>query len=89
MLAAMSPKPQLLEGNEDNKQLDLAATFDENRKFIDSLSRGFPPRILKLFVTMSVLIRDEDYQQLGQILWANFLMDNADPSLTASVRNEP
>ncbi|KDR79961.1 hypothetical protein GALMADRAFT_242128 [Galerina marginata CBS 339.88] len=66
------------------KPLDLAATFVEHRKLIDSLSKGYPSKALKLFVTMSTLIAEEDYRSLGPLLWEHCLLDNADSSSTAS-----
>lgn len=65
--------------------LNLAATFVENRKLIDSLSKGYMPRAMKLFVSLSVLLSTEDYRRLGTILWQHCLLDNVDTSATASV----
>lgn len=64
--------------------LDLAATFVEHRKLIDSLSKGYPSKSMKLFVAVSILIATEDYQGLGPILWQHCLLDNVDLSSTAS-----
>jgi hypothetical protein len=67
------------------KVLDLAATFVEHRKLIDSLSKGYIPRAMKLFVTLSILISTEDYRRLGTTLWQHCLLDNVDTPATASV----
>ncbi|KAF8155551.1 hypothetical protein B0H34DRAFT_751522 [Crassisporium funariophilum] len=64
--------------------LDLAATFVEHRKLIDSLSKGYAAKAMKLFVTMSALISTDCYQKLGPLLWEHGLDDNLDSSSTAS-----
>ncbi|KAF8905252.1 hypothetical protein CPB84DRAFT_1814223 [Gymnopilus junonius] len=66
------------------KPLDLAATFVEHQKLLDSLSKGYPSKAMKLFVTMSTFIAEEDYHTLGPLLWQHCLYDNVDPSSTAS-----
>jgi len=71
--------------DEVDKQLDLAATFVQHRKLIDSLSKGYIPRTMKLFVVLSTLISEEDYRRLGPILWRHCLLDNAGTSSTTSV----
>jgi hypothetical protein len=84
MLAANVTKTVLVEQAGAGKALDLAATFVEHRKLIDSLSKGYPAKSTKLFVAMSTMIATEDYQSLGPILWQHCLLDNVDSSLTAS-----
>jgi len=64
---------------------DLGAAFVETRKIIESLSKGYTSRALKLFVAMSTLISESEYLMLGPILWENCLLDNADSSSTAAV----
>ncbi|KAF9558076.1 hypothetical protein CPC08DRAFT_25218 [Agrocybe pediades] len=64
--------------------LDLVAAFARNRKVIDSLSKGYTSRAMKLFVTMSTLIPELEYSSLGPILWEHCLLDNIDSSSTAS-----
>ena len=68
-----------------NGPLDLAATFVEHRKLIDSLSKGYISRTMKLFVAVSPLISAEDYRRLGPTLWQHCLLDNADTSSNPSV----
>ena len=84
ILAANVTKTMLAEQAGAGKPLDLAATFVEHRKLIDSLSKGYPSKSMKLFVAMSTLIATEDYQNLAHILWQNCLLDNVDSSSTAS-----
>ncbi len=85
MLAVSSVKAELMESIGVNRPLDLAATFVEHRKLIDSLSKGYIPRTLKLFVAVSPLISVEDYRRLGPTLWQHCLLDNADTSSNPSV----
>jgi len=84
MLAANVTKTVLAEQAGAGMPLDLAATFVEHRKLIDSLSKSYPSKSMKLFVAMSTLITTEDYQSLGPILWQQCLLDNVDSSSTAS-----
>ena len=58
MLAANVTKTVLAEQAGAGEPLDLAATFVEHRKLIDSLSKGYPSKSLKLFVAMPMLISD-------------------------------
>lgn len=67
------------------KPLNLGATFAEHKKFIASLSKGYVSKALKLFVTMSTLIDEDEYNILGPLLWEHCLLDNVDASSTASV----
>ncbi|KAJ3513514.1 hypothetical protein NLJ89_g2905 [Agrocybe chaxingu] len=83
LFARTSPKTVPTEGADPNL-LDLAATFVEHRKLIDSLSKGYISRTMKLFVAMSTLISVQDYQNLAPSLWQHSLVDNMDPSSTAS-----
>jgi hypothetical protein len=85
MLAKSVLKARPEKSTDSDKVLDLAATFVEHRKLIDSLSKGYIPRAMKLFVTLSVLISTEDYRRLGTKLWQHCLLDNVDTSATASV----
>lgn len=73
------------QSSDNSKTLDLAATFVEHRKLIDSLSDGYIPKALKLLVAISPLVSAEDYETLGPLLWEHCLLDNEDASLTASV----
>jgi len=85
MLAASVWKVASAESSDNLKPLDLVATFAEHRKLIDSLSKGYLSKAMKLFVALSALISAEDYQRLGHILWQHCLLDNIDASSTASV----
>lgn len=86
MLTASSVKAESRKSTAINKPLDLAATFVEHRKLIDSLSKGYIARTMKLFVALSPLITVEDYGRLGPMLWRHCLLDSEDTSSTASVR---
>ncbi|KAF9485001.1 hypothetical protein BDN70DRAFT_848598 [Pholiota conissans] len=70
--------------NDQSKELDLAATFVQHKKLIDSLSKGYVSKALKLFVAMSNLITEDDCRNLGPQLWQNCMLDNTDSSSTAS-----
>ncbi|CAA7264275.1 unnamed protein product [Cyclocybe aegerita] len=83
LLARASSKVIPTEGADPNL-LDLAVTFVEHRKLIDSLSKGYISRTMKLFVALSTLISVQDYQNLAPSLWQHSLVDNMDPSSTAS-----
>lgn len=86
MLAKIILKAGSEKTDDNDKILDLAATFVEHRKLINSLSKGYIPRVMKLFVTLSVLISTDDYRRLGTILWQQCFLDNDHTSsATASV----
>ncbi|PPQ66012.1 hypothetical protein CVT24_011956 [Panaeolus cyanescens] len=68
----------------DVKYLDLAASFGESTKLLESLSKGYISKALKLFVTVSTLITQEHCLSLGPVLWQHCLFDNVDASTTAS-----
>lgn len=77
--ASKSPAPP------PNKEgFDLASSFAQHKVLIDSLSKGFASRAMKLFVTMSSLLVDEDYRRLGPLIWEHGLVDHIDTSATAS-----
>ncbi|KAF8965019.1 hypothetical protein BDZ97DRAFT_1813196 [Flammula alnicola] len=84
MLAATIDKSVPADQSAAGKDLDLAATFVEHRKLIDSLSKGYPHKAMKLFVAVSTIIPTEDYKNLGPLLWQHCLLDNVDSSSTAS-----
>lgn len=85
ILAANVAKIVSAQSSESLKTLDLAATFEEHKKLIDSLSNGYIPKALKLLVAISPLLSPQDYETLGPLLWEHCLLDNEDASLTASV----
>jgi hypothetical protein len=85
ILAANVAKIVSAQSSDSLKTLDLAATFVEHKKLIDSLSNGYLPKALKLLVAVSPLVSSEDYETLGPLLWEHCLLDNEDTSLTASV----
>ena len=76
----------LVDSNGDEvKCLDLSSVFVEHQKLIQSLSKGYAPKAMKLFVPMSAIITPDDYQHLGPLLWECCLEPNVGSSLTASV----
>lgn len=85
MLAAAGSKTVSVGQSESGKPLDLTATFADHKKLIASLSKGYVSKALKLFVTMSTLIDEDEYNLLGPLLWEHCLLDNKDSSSTASV----
>ena len=76
----------LVDPNGDEvKCLDLSSVFVEHQKLIQSLSKGYAPTAMKLFVSMSAIITPDDCQHLGPLLWECCLEPNVGSSLTASV----
>lgn len=73
-------------GSDEVKPLDLPSTFVEYQELIESLSKGYVPKALKLFVSLSAIITPDDYQNLGPLLWEYCLEPNVGSSSTASVR---
>jgi len=71
--------------NDEVKCLDLSSTFVEHRKLIESLSKGYAPKAMKLFVSLSAIIKPDDYQHLGPLLWEYCLEPNVGSSSIASV----
>lgn len=61
MLAASVTKIVSNQSTNFVKPLDLAAAFVEHRHLIDSLSKGYPSKALKLFVAVLTLIRVEGF----------------------------
>ncbi|TFK38037.1 hypothetical protein BDQ12DRAFT_735948 [Crucibulum laeve] len=66
-----------------NKGWNLATSFSEHEQLLKSLSKGFPPRAMKLLVTVSTLLSTDDYRRLGPVLWQHSLEDS-DASAIAS-----
>lgn len=75
----------LVDPNNEVKRLDLSSTFVEHQKLIESLSKGYVPKAMKLFVSLSALITPDDCQRLGPLLWEYCLEPNVGSSSTASV----
>ena len=72
--------------SDEVKPLDLPSTFVEHQELIESLSKGYVPKALKLFVTLSAIITPDDYNNLGPLLWEYCLEPNVGSLSTASVR---
>jgi hypothetical protein len=72
--------------SDEVKTLDLPSTFVEHRELIESLSKGYVLKAMKLFVSLSAIISPDDYQHLGPLLWENCLEPNVGSPSTASVR---
>jgi hypothetical protein len=86
MFSTATLRTTLVDLNSDEvKPLDLPSTFVEHRKLIESLSKGYAPKAMKLFVSLSAIIPQEDYQVLGPLLWEYCLESNVGSSATASV----
>ena len=68
------------------KPLDLPSTFVEHQELIESLSKGYVPKAMKLFVSLSAMITPDDYQHLGPLLWEYCLEPNVGSLSTESVR---
>ena len=87
MLSTTTMRTILVDPNSDDvKPLDLSSTFVEHQGLIESLSKGYVPKALKLFVSLSAIIIPDDYQHLGPLLWEYCLEPNVGSSSTASVR---
>lgn len=87
MLSTTTMRTTLIDPNNDEtKPLDLPSTFVEHQELIESLSKGFVPKALKLFVSLSAIITPDDYQHLGPLLWEYCLEPNVGSSSTTSVR---
>lgn len=71
--------------NEEVNLLDLPSTFVEHQELIESLSKGYIPKALKLFVSLSAIITPDDYKHLGPLLWEHCLDLNVGSSSTTSV----
>ena len=71
--------------NEDVNPLDLPSTFVEHQELLESLSKGYVPKALKLFVSLSAIITPDDYKHLGPLLWEYCLDLNVGSSSTTSV----
>lgn len=86
MLSTAAMKTTLLDSNNDEvKHLDLSSTFIQYQKLIESLSKGYAPKAMKLFVSLSAIITPDDYQRLGPLLWEFCLEPNVGSSSTTSV----
>jgi hypothetical protein len=86
MLLSASSKSPAPPSNKEG--FDFASSFAQHKVLIDSLSKGFASRAMKLFVTMSSLLEDEDYRRLGPLIWEHGLVDHIDTSATASVSHD-
>ncbi|EAU89667.2 hypothetical protein CC1G_02556 [Coprinopsis cinerea okayama7 len=66
----------------DPKILDIGALFEERRGLIDGLLKGFASKAMKLFVAVSPLLMEDDYVELGSILWERCLDTTVDSPST-------
>jgi hypothetical protein len=71
--------------SDEVKPLDLSFTFVKHRKLIESLSKGYVPKAMKLFVSLSAIITPDVYQLLGPLLWEHCLEPNVGSLTTTSV----
>ena len=88
MLSTTTMGTTLVDPNSDGvKPLDLPSTFVEHQELIESLSEGYPPKAMELFVSLSAVITPDEYQHLGPLLWKYCLEPNLCSSSSASVRS--
>jgi hypothetical protein len=86
MLSTNTMRTTFADPNSDEvNPLDLPSTFVEHQELIESLSKGYVPKALKLFVSLSAIITPDDYKHLGPLLWEFCLEPNVGSSSTASV----
>jgi hypothetical protein len=85
MLSTTTARSLVYPNSDEVKPLDLSSTFVEHRKLIESLSKGYVPIAMKLFVSLSAIITPDDYQHLGPLLWEYCLKPNVGSSSTALV----
>lgn len=55
-----------------------------SRELVRSLTKGFVPKALKLFVAVSALLTNEQHRDIGPLLWHHHLQD-VDPSVMTAV----
>ena len=88
MLSTTTMKTAFVDPNSDEvNPLDLPSTFVEHQELIESLSKGYVPKVLKLFVSLSAIITPDDYKLLGPLLWEHCLEPSVGSASTASVRS--
>ena len=63
---------------------DLAEMIASRSTLLDSMSKGFIAKAMKLLVAMSTILTVNDYQRLGPHLWEHVQIDG-DSSSTTSV----
>lgn len=68
----------------NGKGADLSAAFAEKAELLESYSKGFIPKVLKLLVALSALLTPADYRRMGPLIWEQHL-DGSDPKITSSV----
>lgn len=87
MLSTTTMRTIFVDPNSDEvNPLDLPSTFVEHQELIESLSKGYVPKALKLFVSLSAIITPDDYKRLGPLLWEYCLESNVGSFSTSSVR---
>jgi hypothetical protein len=79
-----SSDANFLSGTERNS--DIIEFFIHKAEFLSSLRDGLLPKILRLLVTMSGMISQDNYRRMGSLLWHQCLESN-NPHVTASVRS--
>ncbi|TFK26094.1 hypothetical protein FA15DRAFT_589155 [Coprinopsis marcescibilis] len=67
----------------DESVLNLGSLFQEREPLIQGLVKGFISKALKLLVAVSPLLSEDDYLELGPILWEHCLATNVDSPSTA------
>lgn len=65
---------------------DIIKSFIHKAEFLLSLRDGLLPKVLRLLVTMSGMISQDNYRRIGSLLWYQCLEGN-NPHITASVSN--
>lgn len=57
--------------------------YPRKHPLVDSLSKGFVPRALKLLVAVSALLSPDDYRRIGPLLWEHSLSGIDSSTLTS------
>ncbi|KAJ6582913.1 hypothetical protein DFH09DRAFT_278368 [Mycena vulgaris] len=61
----------------------ISSVFAEKEQLVMSLGKGFTPKALKLFVTMSTMLTVEDLLRIGPLVWEHHLA-GTDPSAVSA-----
>ncbi|KAL0959605.1 hypothetical protein HGRIS_011312 [Hohenbuehelia grisea] len=63
---------------------DAVTALTAKRPLLTSLTKGFLPKVLKLFVAVSALLSAEDYRRIGPLVWAQHMTGAGTSSIASA-----
>lgn len=70
------------------EEFNIPEMLNETLKFVNSLTRGFVPRVVKLLVTVSTLLGSQDWARVAPIVWRSRLLLDSESSFHVEGKNK-